>query len=68
MYQMPNFDSLMKNVAEINNGDKEGELRSTSLDMVYAYGRTVLHPEKAKHSNVHIIGGLNTGTYAFRTD
>ena len=57
----------MKQVAEIINGETEGEVRFTSLDMQYAYGQTELHPETARHCNFQIIGGRATGTYAFNT-
>ena len=54
-------------VAEMVNDIKEGEIWFTSLDMHYAYGQTVLHPETAKHCNFQIVGGESTGTYAFNT-
>ena len=62
---MPNLDNLVEQVAEIINDEKEGEVRFTSLDMLYAYGQTELHPETAQHCNFQIIGGRATGTYAF---
>ena len=46
--QMPNLDNLMEQVAEIINGEIE-EVQFTSLDMMYAYGQTELHPETARH-------------------
>ena len=66
-YQMPNLDSPMEKIAEIVNGKQEGEVRFTSLDMLYAYGQTTLHPETAKHCNLQKIGGETTSTYAFKT-
>ena len=57
----------MKHIAENINGKQEGDVWFTSLDMVQAYGQTVLHPEAAKHCNFQIIGGKTTGTYAFKT-
>ena len=66
-YQMPNLENLMEQVAEIINSEKEGEVRFTSLDMMYAYGQTELHPETARHCNFQIIGGRATGTHAFNT-
>ena len=48
-YLMPNLDSLMEKRAEIVNGKQEGEVLFTSLDMLYAYGQTTLHPDIAKH-------------------
>ena len=63
-YQMPNLYSLIEEI-EIANGKQEGEVRFTSLDMLYAYGQTTLHPETAKHCNFQIIGGETT--YAFKT-
>ena len=66
-YQMPNLDNLMEQVADIKNSEQEGEVRFTSLDILYAYGQTELHSETARHCNVQIIGGRATGTYAFNT-
>ena len=66
-YQMPNLDNLTEQVAEILNDEKEGEVRFTSLDMLYVYGQTELHPETARHCNFQIIGGKATGTYALNT-
>ena len=57
----------MEKIAEIVNGKEEGEVRFTSLEMLYAYGQTTLHPETAKRSNFQIIGGETIGTYAFKT-
>ena len=64
---MPNLDNLMEQVAEIKNDEKEGEVRFMSLDMLYAYGQTELHPETARLCNFQILGGRATGTYAFDT-
>ena len=66
-YQMPNLDNLMEQIAEIINNDAEGEVLFTSLDMLYAYGQTELHPTTARHCNFQIIGGRATGTYVFNT-
>ena len=66
--QMPNLDSLMEKIAEIVNREQEGDVLFTSLDMLYAYGQTTLHPETAKHCNFQIVGGETTGTYAFKTE
>ena len=66
-YQMPNLDNLMEKVAEIINSEKEGEVRCTALDMMYANGQTELHPETARHCNFQVSGGRATGTYAFNT-
>ena len=66
-YQMPNLDSLMEKLSKIVNGKQKGEVLFTSLDMLYAYGQTTLHPDTAKHCNFQIIGGATTGTYAFKT-
>ena len=52
----------MEKVAEIVNATKEGEVFFTSLDMQYAYGQTVQHPETA-----NIVGGESTGIYALNT-
>ena len=64
---MPNLDNLMEQVAEIINREKEGEVKFTSLDMMYAYCQTELHLETARHCNFQIICGRATGTYAFNT-
>ena len=53
---MLNLDNLMEQVAEIINSDNSGEVLFTSLDMLYAYGQTDLHPDTARHSNFQIIG------------
>ena len=37
----------MDKVAEIVNDNKEGEIWFNILDMQYAFGQTVLHPETA---------------------
>ena len=66
-YQMPNLESLNENVAENINGKQEADVLFTSLDMLYAHGQTVLHPETAKHCTFQIIEGETTGTYAFKT-
>ena len=57
----------MEQVADIINSEKEGEVRFTSLDMMYAYSQTELHPETARHCHFQIIGCRATGTYAFNT-
>ena len=59
---MTNLESLLEKVAEIVNATKEGEVFFTSLDMQYAYGQTVQHPETA-----NIVGGESTGIYALNT-
>ena len=46
---MPNLDILMKQVGEMINSGKKGEVRFTSLDMMYANGQTELQPETARH-------------------
>ena len=56
-YQMPDLESLMDKISEIIKSKKEGELLFTSLDMLYAYGQTELHPNTAKHCNFQIVGG-----------
>ena len=53
-HQMPNFESLMDKVAEIMNDNKEREVLFTSLEMQYAYGQSVLHPETAKQRNFRL--------------
>ena len=45
----------MDKVAEIVNNNKEGEVWFNSLDMQYAFGQTVLHPETVKHSFFQIV-------------
>ena len=55
-----------RNHSRIINGKQEGEVWFTSLDMVYAYGQTVLHPETAKHCIFQITGGETTSTFAFK--
>ena len=57
----------MEQAVELTKSEKEGEVRFTSLDMMYAYGQTELHPETARHCNFQIICGRETGTYAFST-
>ena len=57
----------MEQVAKIINSEKEGEVRFTSLYMMYAYDQTEPHPETARHCTFKIIGGRATGTYAFNT-
>ena len=64
---MPNLENLKEQVAEIINSKDNETVRFTSLDMLYAYGQTELHPETAKHCNFQIIGGTAIGTYAFKT-
>ena len=64
---MPNLEILMEQLADIINSEKEEEIGSRSLDMIYAYGQTELHLETARHCNFQIIGGRATGTYAFNT-
>ena len=66
-YQMPKLDSLMEMIAEIVDGKQEEAVLFTSLDMLYAYGPTTLHPDTARLCNFQIIGGVTTGTYAFKT-
>ena len=66
-HQMPNLGNLMENTAEIVNEDKEGEVMFSSLDKLYPYGQTLLHPDTAKHCNFQILGGESAGTYAFNT-
>ena len=65
-YQMPNLEHLVDMVAEQLAGEK-GEVKYTSLDMLYAYGQVPLDRETAKHCNFQIIGGKATGTYRFIT-
>ena len=57
----------MEKVAEIINGEQGGEVLFTSLDMLYVYEQTILHPKTAKHCNFQIVGGETTGTYALKT-
>ena len=57
----------MEKVEETMNTTKEGEVFS-SLDLQYAYGQTVLHPESAKHCNFQIIEGESTERYTFNTE
>ena len=57
---MPNFDNLMEQVAEIIDSENDGEVRVTSLDMLYAYGQTQFHSEPARHCNFQIINGWAT--------
>ena len=64
---MPNLDNLLKQVGEMINSGKEGEVRFTSLDMMYAYGQTELQPETARHCNFFKKRWMGTGTYAFNT-
>ena len=66
-YQMCNQDNLMEQIAEIIISGKEGEVRFTSLDIMYVYGRTEFHPETSRHCNFQIVGGRATGTYALNT-
>ena len=66
-YQVPNLESLVEKIAGIFNGKREGKVWVTSLNMLYAYSQTILHPETAKHCNLEIIGRPTIGTYAFRT-
>ena len=66
-YQMSTLEILMEKVAEVINGKREENVWFTSVDMLYAYGQTILRPETAKHCNSQIIVGQTTGTYAFRT-
>ena len=66
-YQMPDLENLMDKIAEIINGKEEGEVFFTSLDMLYAYGQTVLHPKTAKHCNFQIFARVMAGSYAFNT-
>ena len=58
----------MEQVAEIMNSEKKGAVRFTSLNMMYAYSQTKLHPETARHCNFQNIGGRATGTYAYNTE
>ena len=51
VYQMSNLDSLMGKVAETVKGKQNGEVLFTSLDMLYAHGKTKLYSEIAKHCN-----------------
>ena len=66
-YQMPILDNLMEQVAEIINANEAGTVVFTSLDMLYAYGLTELHPPTAEDCLSQILGGKATGTYAFNT-
>ena len=64
-YQMPNSENLLEQIAGIVNSKEDGIVRVTSLDMLYAYRQTALHPETASHCYPQIIGGR--ATYAFKT-
>ena len=66
-HQRPNLESLMQNMAEVVNEEKDGEVWFSSFDMLYACGQTPLHPNTARHCNFQIVGGESTGTYAFNT-
>ena len=57
----------MEQLAEIINTNEEQTVTFTSLDMLYAYEQTELHPETAKHCNVQIIARRATGIHAFNT-
>ena len=52
----------MAQVAEIINSKDDGTFIFTSLDILYAYGQTELHPETARHCNLQIFGGRAAGT------
>ena len=52
---MRNLENLMEHVAEMINSKDEGTVRFTSLDMLYAYEQTELHPKTARHCNFQII-------------
>ena len=54
----------MEQVAEIVISEGDGQVRFTSLDMMYSYMQTELHPDTTGHCNFQIIGGRITGTYA----
>ena len=54
-------------MADFLNANEKETVVFTSLDMLYAYGQTELHPETAKHCNFQTIGGRATGTYSFNT-
>ena len=57
--------NLMGRVTRIVISKSKGEVRFTSLDMMYAYGQTELHPDTARHCNIQTMGDKTTGTYAF---
>ena len=52
---MPNLVNLLENIAQIVNADHESERMFSSLDMLYAYGQTFLHPDTAKHCDFQIV-------------
>ena len=43
-YQMSNLENLMEQVADKINSKDDGTVKFTSLQMLYAYGQTELHP------------------------
>ena len=64
---MPNLESLLEKVAEIIHEKQGKEVLFTSLDMLYAYGQTILHPGTAKFCKLQIMRGEMTVTYTFKT-
>ena len=44
---MPNLNNLMEQVVEIINTNEKRTVMFTSLEMLYVYGQTELHPETA---------------------
>ena len=65
-YQMPNLENLMDMIAERLDSE-EGEVRYSSVDLMYAYGQVPLHAMTSKHCNFQIIGDDSTGPYRFVT-
>ena len=64
---MPNLDNSMGQVAEIVISEGDGQVRFKSLDMMYLYRQTELHPDTTGHCNFQNLGGRITGTYAINT-
>ena len=65
---MPNIEELMDAVGQTMSEKKSGEIFSSTLDLMYAYGQLpLLSQGKSVHCNFWLVGGRSTRTYRFKT-
>ena len=66
-YQMPNFDLLLDNIAQVVKSYKTKQTLFSKLDLQYAYSQIPLDQKTSKQCNFNLIGGNASGTYQFET-
>ena len=66
-HQVPNFDLLLTNIAQVVISDKSKPTLFSKLDFCYAYSQIPLDRKTREQCNFSLVGGNATGTYQFQT-